>query len=340
MLKVKAIKVDQANGAFYLFSLKASDLFNLTQINQRVEGREEGYQRVLSPGRVKSVSRYIASGGAIPGSIIVSFDKMDYDEQTGTLKFNADDTPGWVIDGQHRLAGAYEASKAGPDVDLAVAAFEGTSDEDQIELFITINREAKNVSSSLYLDLLKKLPKKKTEKETLEERITDIARALNGDENSPFFQRIIFTKTARAGEVGLTNFARVMRPLFNKSGGTLSPYTQTEQVKVIDNYFKALQTCFPKSWKNDSPVFFRTIGFGAVWRAFPFVFTTALSTYKASNVSSFVKILNEISGFDFEAWSEYGTGSAAEISAGDDLLTMLQDSFKTDGTGTVGLTLD
>jgi DGQHR domain-containing protein len=340
MLKVSALKVDQAGGSFYLFSLNASDLFKITEINQRVEGREEGYQRVLSPGRVKSVTRYITGGGSIPGSIIVSFDKLTFDAKTGTLTLPNDKEPGWVIDGQHRLAGAYEASKSGTDIQLAVAAFEGTSFEEQIELFITINREAKNVSSSLYLDLLKRLPKKKSEKDSLEERITDIARALNGDEQSPFFQRIIFTKTARAGEVGLTNFARVMRPLFNKSGGTLSPYTQTEQVRVIDNYFRALETSFSKYWKNDSPIFFRTVGFGAVWRAFPFVFTTALSTYKASNVSSFVKILKEIEGFNFDSWSEYGSGSAAEISAGDDLLTMLQDAFSDDGSGAIGLRLD
>jgi hypothetical protein len=70
------------------------------------------------------------------------------------------------------------------------------------------------------------------------------------------------------------------------------------------------------------------------------VFTTALSTYKASNVTSFVKILREISGFDFAAWSDYGTGSGAEISAGDDLLSMLQDAFAGEDNSTIGLKLD
>lgn len=340
MAGTRAVQVQQGTTTFYLFSIKASALFDATVINQRVEGKEEGYQRVLSPGRVRSVSRYIANGGIIPGAIIVSFNGLVFDAKKQLLTLPGADTPGWVIDGQHRLAGAYEAAKGGKDIELAVAAFEGTSFEDQVELFITINREAKNVPSSLYLDLLKNLPKKKTEKDSLEERITDIARALNGDENSPFFQRIIFTKTAKAGEVGLTNFARVMRPLFNKSGGTLSPYTQTEQVRVIDNYFKALQTSFPKLWKKESPIFFRTVGFGAVWRAFPFVFTTALSTYKASNVASFAKILNEIEGFDFQSWAEYGSGSGAEIAAGDDLLTVLQDAFEQEDGKSVGLKLD
>lgn len=338
--KVTALKVEQKSGYFYLFRLKASELFEITEINQRVEGKEEGYQRVLSPGRVRAVSRYIQAGGAVPGSIIVSFDKLNFSAQENELTLPLTKSPGWVVDGQHRLAGAHEAAKVGVDIELAVAAYEGVSFEDQVELFITINREAKNVSSSLYLDLLKNLPKKKTEKEALEERITDIARGLNSEEESPFFQRIIFTKTARAGEVSLTNFARVMRPLFNKSGGTLSPYTQMEQIRVIDNYYKALQTAFPHAWKNDNPIFFRTIGFGAVWRVFPFVFTTALSAYKASNVASFVKVFKEVAGFDFEIWSQYGTGTSAENAAGEDLLSVLQEAFSGEDGLAGGLKLD
>ncbi|MBN3866417.1 DGQHR domain-containing protein [Gluconobacter kondonii] len=341
MTKVHAIKVEQKKKSFFLFTLKASKLFDISVINQRIEGKEEGYQRVLSPGRVKSVSRYIQSGGTIPGVIIISFPNLSYDRKTKTITLpSSSDEAGWVIDGQHRLAGAHEAAKAGTDIDLAIAAFEGVSFEEQVELFITINKEAKNVSSSLYLDLLKKLPKRKTEKEAIEERITDIARSLNSDEQSAFFQRIIFTKTARAGEISLTNFARVLRPCFNKAGGALSPYTQTEQVKIIDNYYKALQTSFPENWKNDNPIFLRTIGFGAVWRVFPFVFTTAISTYKAANISAFVNIFSEISGFDFEKWGEYGSGSGAESAAGEDLLSMIQDAFSDDAGISSGLRLD
>jgi DGQHR domain-containing protein len=153
MTEVTAVKVEQGKLTFYLFAMKASQLWDLVTINQRIEGKEEGYQRVLSPGRVKAVSRYIDSGGAIPGSIIASFDKLSYDTKTHKLVIPKGEI-GWVIDGQHRLAGAHEASVAGSEIVLPVAAFEGLSFEAQVELFITINREAKNVPSSLYIDLL------------------------------------------------------------------------------------------------------------------------------------------------------------------------------------------
>ena len=337
LVDVTAVEVIQHTEKFFLFQMKASELFKLTKINQRVEGKEEGYQRVLSPGRVKAVARYIRSGGLIPGAIVVSFPKLKYDGQNNLLSISEDQ--GWIIDGQHRLAGAYEARDI-IDIDLPVVAFSGLSDGRQVELFITINKEAKNVPSSLYIDLLSSLPRQKSEKELLEERIADIARTLNNDESSPFFQRLIFTRTARAGEISITNFARVTRPLFLKNGGTLSPYTQTEQVGVINNYFKALLSSFPKYAKPESSVFFRTVGFGAVWRAFPFVFNHALADSKASNVKAFTAVFREIAGFNFDNWAQYGSGSAAEVQAGDDLLEMLQDAYAGGEHPGIGLKLD
>jgi DGQHR domain-containing protein len=338
MIRTRAVRVEQGKLTFYLIALNASQLWDVLTINQRVEAKDEGYQRVLSPGRVRAVSRYIESGGAVPGSVIVSFDKLNFSVESDELEIPDGET-GWVIDGQHRLAGAHEAAQAGTDIILPVAAFAGLSFEAQVELFITINREAKNVPSSLYLDLLKHLPKKKSEKELTEERISDIARTLNNDEASPFFQRIIFTRTARAGEISLTNFARVLRPHLQKTGGTLSPFTQTEQVGVISNYYRALEMAFPTLAKADSSVLFRTVGFGGVWRAFPLVFSNALSRHKAASVSAFAKVLKQIAGFNFDDWTQYGTGTAAEGQAGDDMIASLQEALAADEEGGTGLKL-
>jgi len=338
MPTLNALPLTQGPHTFYLCKIKASSLFSIAAINQRIEGKEEGYQRVLSPGRVRSVARYIKANGVIPGTIIASFEGAKYSAKTRKLSLPSNPNAGWIIDGQHRLAGAHEASQeGGPDIELPLIAFVALPYDKQIELFITINREAKNVPSSLYLDLLKQLPKKKTEKDLVDERITDIARTLNSDDDSPFSQRIIFTRTARAGEISVTNFARVLRPFFSKQGGTLNPYTQLEQAGVIGNYYRALGTVFPAEFTSSTSVFFRTTGFGAVWRVFPFVFTTALSVDKSVKVSAFAKIFKQIQGFDFSAWGQYGSGTAAEIQAGDDLLAVLQEAFGGDGDSGTGL---
>jgi len=337
-LTIPAIPIQQGDHVFYFFAMPASKLYKAVQINRRSEDKREGYQRALSPSRVRSIVKYISQGGIVPGAIVVSFDSGSFHKGKGELRLTADENIGWVIDGQHRLAGAFEASEAGADVELPVVAFLGTDIEDQIELFITINREARGVPASLYLDLLKELPRKKTEKEATDERIADLARRVNTDETSPFFQRIVFTRNARAGELSLVNFARILRPHIARQSGTLGLYTQPEQEGGINNYYKAIQTAFPKAWEKE--VFFRTIGFGGVWRAFPLILNLAQARHKAFSVSAITKILAEVSDFDFDSWTEIGTGTGAETFAGDDFVTKIQEAFSDENSPSIALKLD
>lgn len=218
---IGAVPVEQGDFNFFLFSMPASRLWLITQINKRSEDKDEGYQRAISNARVRSITKYILAGGMLPGSIVVSFDEGDYVKRREMLRLPNRNNIGWVIDGQHRLAGAYEASKKGTDLSLPVIGFLELTLEKQIELFVTINKEARGVPASLYIDLLKDLPKKKTERELTDERIADIARGLDTDELSPFNQAIIFTRTAKAGEISLNNFARVYSTPSRKAKGNL-----------------------------------------------------------------------------------------------------------------------
>lgn len=70
------------------------------------------------------------------------------------------------------------------------------------------------------------------------------------------------------------------------------------------------------------------------------MFTQALTNYNASNVASFTKIFNEIAGFDFDKWNQYGTGSAAELQAGEDLLAVLKEAVQSVTPGGLRLKLD
>lgn len=337
-VKFTAEKVTQGKEEFFLLKMRASKLYKMTEINRRSEGKQEGYQRVLSGGRTRAISRYIQGGGVIPGAIVVSFDVATFDDSNGQLSVVGDESAGWVIDGQHRLVGAWEASEQGVDIELAVVAFLQAKTEEQIELFVTINREAKGVPTSLYLDLLKDLPRKKTDAEILDERIVDIAKRLNNEELGPFYQRLIFTRTAKAGEISAVNFARILRPVITRQSGVLGLYTQPEQEGAISNYYKALLGSFPRA--SEKEIFFRTIGFGAVWRAFPIVLNLTLTHYKSFNVAAISKVFKRIDGFDFGSWNSIGTGTQAEIQAGDDLVSALETAFSDDGSNTISLKLD
>src|SRR5262249_41187038 len=102
----------------------------------------------------------------------------------GEIQVQNDSKSGWITDGQHRWLAAKQLTD---DILLPVIAFIDLPLAAQVEHFITINREARGVPSSLYLDLLKSLPKEKTAGERVKERTTDLARLLNTDEESPFY---------------------------------------------------------------------------------------------------------------------------------------------------------
>src|SRR5260221_5654425 len=210
-IKIPAMEVKQLDSTLYGFKAKASLLFQCFSINRRAETKDEGYQRVLSPSRVAAVTRYISERRKpIPGAIVVSLDEgASYDSTTGTLVIPSGTDVGWVIDGQHRIAGAAIAAKdnAKNDIELAVVAFIGLPQKAQIEQFITINREAKNVPASLYLELLNNLSHK-SPSDQAKERATDIATELRRDENSPFFEKIAVTSAPKAGQISLVNFVR------------------------------------------------------------------------------------------------------------------------------------
>ena len=157
-----AVPIRQGVNTLYSFSESASTLWSFVSINRREENKDEGYQRVLSNSRVRAVADYIKAGNVIPGSIIIAVDDGKYDASKGRLRINSGRDVAWVIDGQHRLAGAHLASTEGVDIELNTIALLGLETDAQIEQFVTINREGRNVPTSLYLDLLKKLPKNKT----------------------------------------------------------------------------------------------------------------------------------------------------------------------------------
>ena len=62
---------------------------------------------------------------------------------------------------------------------------------------------------------------------------------------------------------------------------------------------------------------FKTIGFGALWNVFQTVFSLTLKNYSGFTTKDVVSILKRIDTFDFNALLEYGTGNAAEVTAGE-----------------------
>jgi len=314
-------------GDFKLVSFvgKASILWNLLEINRRIEDKEEGYQRALSSSRARAIARYIERGKPIPLSILATFDYAELSENNKILRVPNQRDAGWVIDGQHRLAGAHES---GRDILLPVIAFIELDIPEQIQQFVTINKEAKGVPSSLYYDLLKHIPNKKPA-EMAKERAADIATDLKRDEESPFYGKIVITTAPKRGELSLTNFVRKVTSLIYEGKGIFASFTETEQRGIISNYYLGLKNVFPLHFSRSDSIFFQTLGFGALMNALPNFFSLCLNHFSGFTVEDTTKAFKEVSHFDFDDWYKKGTGNAVEIEAGNDLTTELTRAFET-----------
>lgn len=326
--EVPCLTIVQSKYRLVMFRMKAKRLWSILQINQREPDKDKGYQRALSTSRVNTIARFIDKKRALPLSILVSLKGATLAPDGRSIRIPKKKDAGWVIDGQHRLAGAKEARIP---IQLPVVAFLDLSGEEQIAQFVTVNREAKGVPTSLYYDLLSHLPNSKNDADLAKERAVDIADELKRDEDSLFFGRIVVMTSPRRGELSLNNFVRKIAPLVHRNKGRLHLHTEKEQVGIINNYYLGLSNVFPAQFKENGSVFFKTLGFGALMNALPTVLDLCINHYKGFRVEDVISLLKKVDFFPFENWETMGTGTAAEAQAGDDLREELRAKFDEEG---------
>ena len=150
----------------YSFSISALDLLRRAFVNHRDLRDPSGaptYQRLINPGRLKSIAGFISKGGYFANSVLVNFHcDMRFDitdrEPSGDTRFGRLYLPDvykscWIIDGQHRIYGAAVAAADGSAPVIPVVAFEHLPAEQEANLFATINREQKQVQKKLLDEL-------------------------------------------------------------------------------------------------------------------------------------------------------------------------------------------
>ncbi len=326
-LEIPCLKLIQHSQELYQFNLDANSLWNILKINERVADKDEGYQRALSNSRAEDLKKFISNKGVISPALVISLENTTYDDDKKILRIPKTESSGWVIDGQHRLRGAYLSAiqKNNPiNIELPVVAFLDLNEDEQIIQFVTINKEAKGVPTSLYYDLLSRLPPKKTTVDQAKEIAVEVARNLTKDAESAFYDRIVFARSPKKGEISLNNFVRKISPLLTENKGTLGTnFSQLEKTKIINNYFSALKIVFPEQFTSKNQRFMGTLGFGAAINTFDTVFSLTRSEFGTFRTDDIVKVLTRIEDYNFSNWDQYGTGVAAENTVGADFRTVL-----------------
>ncbi len=176
-----------------------------------------------------------------------------------------------VIDGQHRLAGFQAAINDDESVgerEILVTLCQRLTTKEAAKIFLNINTEQKPVPKSLMYDLFGEIENDDTHAIN---RITDIARELNENTNSPFYKLVKFPGNPRGvGSIELSTFIQTLKEHV-KPGGTFSKFrikTYDNQRNLIENYFNSIKFYYEEEnlWisKTKNP-FVKAAGFaGAI----------------------------------------------------------------------------
>jgi DGQHR domain-containing protein len=215
---VKYLKVTQPLGDFYISSMSAKELVQITEfdvrrvlIKERDVERYLGIQRPLNTKRVKDISDYVRTADAcFPTGVIIAIPAkcVELDEENNVMTIsnymesdNADENVFYrriarVLDGQHRLAGLEDFEG---DFEINVSIFVDADIADQANIFSTVNLAQTKVSKSLAYDLFD-LMKSRSPQKTCH----NIAVTLDRDSGSPFYKMIKRLGVTTPGRIGET----------------------------------------------------------------------------------------------------------------------------------------
>ena len=284
------ISVTQPIGTFYLTSIKASELVSFVKVISRNESND-GVQRELNNDRVMEISDYCRdSDSTFPTSIIVSVSDPEHFLIEGNMIHIDDDFYiGNVIDGQHRLAGILNSGQE-KMFELPVVFMYNLSLEEQAYVFSIINSKQTKVNPSLIYDLFG-LATERSPQRTAHE----IARALNQDPKSPFYNRLKMLGKKEPNQdlatISQGTFAEFLIKMIYlpkemqykrfKVNTILYPvkdmpfrdfYLDNDDVtilKIIFNCFSALKEEFQAEWASTDYILWKSTGFCGVMRALP-----------------------------------------------------------------------
>ncbi len=308
-INFKCLKCKQPIGEFYIGILNHEDLIKITYADIRRldrEGSEQreveiytGIQRELSKSRVKEIGKYVNMVDAtFPTGVIIHIAEKDivsYDEVNGIMTIPFSDNIAKVLDGQHRIAGLEEYSRGDASFQINITIFVGMELEDQAIVFATINKTQTKVNKSLVADLFEFATHRSPHKTA-----HNIVRALNQKDGSPFKDKIKILGTADDKEketITQATFSESLMKLYSKDlmkdrdiykrGNKPEKFEGTELAnrplrnlfineedaliaKIIWEYYKAVETKWPKAWKvvESEMILNKSTGFIALMNLF------------------------------------------------------------------------
>ena len=248
---------------------------NWEMLEKRIGRSEAAFQRPMIRKKIRELVQYYLDCQeaqnlpAIPGAVIMIAEKrLDFspigkNPSLGMLQIPEE--PGILrcLDGQHRLLALSAPSEKNMEIDVPAVLFDTLDPRQTVELFVTINAKHTRLNPSHLISLAGR----RLYADRYQALSHDIIRCLNEEEGSPIQGEIKILGVGK-GRVSQASLADEMVDLFSnieKIGGE-SRYKEFEEngKRFFLNYFKAIQTLFPKAWAGRK----YSIKTGAALRAF------------------------------------------------------------------------
>lgn len=272
-LRLPALEVTQSAGRIlYSFAVDGKQVPSFATVSRVRRGdknRLDGYQRPEVISHIQEIRNYLESPSPmVPNAAVIAFDSRVRFEpalfnsvgspysRNGTLVIPLDakgadeDKPGFIVDGQQRLAAIREARiDAFP---ICVTAFITNDVRVQTEQFILVN-STKPLPKGLLYELL---PGTDATLPTILQRRrfpAHLANRLNHDEASPFFGKIQ-TPTNPDGVVKDNSILRMLEnslsdgALYRISAKGKGEDREEEMLAVLFAYWSAVSETFEEAW--------------------------------------------------------------------------------------------
>lgn len=332
------LSIKQNDIPLYIFTLNAGEIYNNFEVSRRYDDKEKGYQRIVKDTKVKKIVSFLsgksenAYPSLLPNSILIALDDIEFENGKFKLTIkDKDDVKGLIIDGQHRLKGAYDYDINFP---LVVIGVSGLEPKYQARLFIKINKTQTSLPSALYLDLISTTSDEDIranldgEVITSEQKATELVKDLNRDENSSLKGLIAETGEER-GKINLAQLVGIIKQYINYTDGKFKGYSYNDQLKIFINYFNALKLIYEKDWNEK--IIFKTTILGGLLKALTSIFDVVNTTHSNFKENSIIYVLSNVQDLNLnEIADTVGGGVKAQESFSKRFIKAVIDKIKDD----------
>jgi DGQHR domain-containing protein len=227
-----------------------TQIARVVRIGRDSSGKLTGFQRPQIASHIREIRDYLAQPGAmLPNSIVLAFSERAKIGRDGSLTVEISDTPpGWVVDGQQRLAAALELPQSG--FEFIVSAFICKDLKELNRQFILINN-TRPLAKPLIYELLPGIA-------GLPQRLSDragaalLTEALNYREDSSL-RGLIHQQTNPDGVIKDTLIQRLL--INSLQHGALRGLSGDDDLlkqgyRLISAFFAAVRHVFEADWEG------------------------------------------------------------------------------------------